>query len=70
MRTSRANVRFSDLVSMVLHIGYTHARTTGSHMIFTCPGRPVLTLQPIGGKAKPYQVRQVLDVIEQYGIEG
>ena len=69
MRAGRANVRFSDLVSLVLHIGYTHSRTTGSHMIFTYPGRPVLSLQPVRGKAKPYQVRQVLDVIEQYGIE-
>lgn len=69
MRASQANVRFSDLVALVLHIGYTHKRTHGSHHVYSHPDRPVLSIQPINGKAKPYQVRQVIAEIDRYKIE-
>jgi len=29
----------------------------------------ILNFQNVGGKAKPYQVRQFLSVIEAYGLE-
>ena len=39
-------------------------------MIFVKDGvAEILNLQPIGSKAKPYQVRQVRDVIIKYQLE-
>ena len=46
-------------------------RIRGSHHIFTKEGiGEILNLQPKGMKAKPYQVKQVRDVILKYGLGG
>ena len=46
--------------------GFELARRKGSHQIFKLPGRlELVNLQPDReGKAKSYQVRQILDAIE------
>jgi predicted RNA binding protein YcfA (HicA-like mRNA interferase family) len=50
--------------------GFALKRVKGSHHIYTRPGVvEIINVQPKGNAAKPYQVRQVLDVIEKYGIE-
>jgi hypothetical protein len=44
-------------------------RTQGSHHIFTRPGvRERLNLQREGGQAKPYQVRQVREILATYRL--
>ncbi len=44
-------------------------RIRGSHHIFTRDGiEEILNLQPIGSKAKPYQVKQVRRVILTYRL--
>ena len=46
-------------------------RTKGSHHIFTRDGIPeILNLQPKGSEAKPYQVKQVRNVILKYRLAG
>ena len=70
MRGQPANVRFRVLESLVFHIGYALDRKRGSHRIYRCEGLPTINLQEAdGGKAKPYQVRQVLAIINEHGIE-
>ena len=49
------------------------ARTSGSHHIFRHAAMPELVnVQEVGGDAKPYQIRQVLRLLERYnlGLEG
>jgi hypothetical protein len=42
---------------------------SGSHHIFAHEGvRELVNLQDVGGKAKPYQVRQLLDLVERYNL--
>jgi hypothetical protein len=66
--TSDANIRFVDLCSLLLRLGFSE-RVRGDHHIFTCEGvREILNLQPRSGKAKPYQVKQVREVIVTYGL--
>lgn len=62
-----SGVRFSDLCKLAECYGYELARTKGSHMIYKRPGTiGILTLQPDkDGKAKEYQVDQVLEAIEE-----
>ena len=49
--------------------GFRLARTRGSHHIFTHPDVPELVnLQELGGKAKPYQIRQFLALVERYDL--
>ncbi len=63
------NVRFSDAVACAEGCGFRLERISGSHHIYTHPAVPVLVnLQDVRGKAKPYQVKQLLQVIEKYGL--
>jgi hypothetical protein len=72
-RRSPANVRFNDPCRLVERCGFTLDRQRGSHLIYRHAVRrdvPLVNLQKgSGGKAKPYQVRQVLDLVETYGLE-
>ena len=62
--SSDANVRFEDLRVLLSHLGFAE-RIRGDHHIFTRDGvAEILNLQPRGGKAKPYQVEQVLEAID------
>lgn len=67
---SPANVRFADLVGLVEAFGFHLARVNGSHHIFVHPDVPELVnLQNVKGKAKPYQIRQFLKLIEKYNLQ-
>ena len=53
-----------------LRLGFGE-RVRGSHHIFWKEGvEEILNLQPKGGKAKPYQVKQVRHVILKYKLGG
>jgi hypothetical protein len=70
MRREPANVRFGDL-KKVCEEYFGKPRQMGtSHAIFKTPwiGDPRINIQDDKGKAKPYQVRQVLLAIEK--LEG
>jgi hypothetical protein len=65
---SDANIGFHDLVSLLLHLGFAE-RTRGDHHIFTMDGvEEILNLQPKGTMAKPYQIKQVRQVIVRYRL--
>jgi hypothetical protein len=65
---SDANIRFSDLVQLLLHLGFTE-RIRGDHHLFSKEGvEEILNLQPKGGLAKSYQVKQVRNVILFYKL--
>ena len=68
-RLNPRDVRFSDLVRLLRALGFEHRRTSGSHHIYKAPGLPLINLQEVGGKAKPYQVRQVLSLVDHYKLE-
>ena len=68
--SSDANVRFGELRSLLLGLGFAE-RVKGSHCIFWKDGvEEILNLQPKGAKAKPYQVKQVRHVILKYKLGG
>jgi hypothetical protein len=67
MRTEPAQVRFAD-VRKICEAYFGKARHVGgSHVIFKMPwtGDPRVNLQNDHGKAKIYQVRQVVAAIEK-----
>ena len=66
--TSDANIPFSGICQLLEKFGFDE-RTKGDHHIFTKEGiREILNLQPKGSKAKPYQVKQVRDIIVKYKL--
>lgn len=63
-----ANIPFSSLRGLLKQLGFAE-RIRGGHHIFTKDGvDEILNLQPKGSLAKPYQVRQVREVIVQYKL--
>lgn len=64
------NIRFSEAVACVEAFGFRLARTHGSHHIFIRPGiSELINLQNVKGKAKPYQIRQFLQIVERYNLQ-
>jgi len=50
---------------------HTDERVRGDHHIFVKEGvTEILNLQPRGVQAKPYQVKQVRNIILKYGMGG
>ena len=65
---SDRNIAFDDLCILLRLLGFEE-RERSSHYIFRRSGvQARLNLQRDGNKAKPYQVRQVRNVILQYGL--
>jgi predicted RNA binding protein YcfA (HicA-like mRNA interferase family) len=57
-------------VSCVEAFGFELNRISGSHHIFVHPEIPeLINLQNVNGKAKPYQIKQLLKIIEKYNLE-
>jgi predicted RNA binding protein YcfA (HicA-like mRNA interferase family) len=64
-----ANVRFADAQRLVEALGFRLDHVRGSHHIYRYPRiRQRINLQTHGGQAKPYQLRQLLDVIERHAL--
>ena len=71
LKQNHANVRFSDLCKVCEHY-FGKARQSGSsHRIYKTPwqGDPRVNIQNNKGKAKAYQVKQVLKAIERLEVE-
>ena len=67
--SSSKNIRFSDAVICVEAFGFNLDRINGSHHIFVHPDIPeLINLQDVNGKAKPYQIKQFLKIIEKYNL--
>lgn len=67
---SDTNIDFDDLCQMLRRLGFDE-RVRGSHHIFTKTGvEEILNLQPKESKSKPYQVKQVRNVIIRYKLGG
>jgi len=68
MRRSDANVPFDGLCALLIRLGFEE-RIRGDHHIFTMTGvEEILNLQPRGRKGKPYQVKQVREIILKYKL--
>ena len=64
------NVHFNDMILLVEAFGFRLIRVRGSHFIFEHPQIPeLINLQEKNGKAKPYQVREFLQLIEKYDLD-
>lgn len=71
MKRNPKGVRFNDLCK-VCDQYFGEARQKGSsHRVYRTPwqGDPRVNIQNVKGKAKPYQVRQVLQAIERLEVD-
>jgi len=68
---SDGNIRYSELCSFLKKLGFDARQKGRSHHIFTKDGvEEIVNLQEReGGKAKPYQVRQVREILSKYNLQ-
>ena len=65
---SDTDIRFSAMRNLLSKIGFEE-RIRGSHHIFFRHGiEEIINLQPKGSKCKPYQVKQVRQIIVKYKL--
>ena len=67
---SDANIRFADLKNLILALGFIFKGQKCSHAGYYHPSvHARINIQPSkDGKAKPYQVKQLRDIINLYGL--
>lgn len=59
----------SDVSRLLSALGFRLVRISGSHHIYGHPEIPgVINLQDVRGEVKPYQIRQMLRLIEWYNL--
>ena len=68
MRRSDANVPFESLCALLKRLGFSERIKGDHHIFFKDDVEEILNLQPKGGKGKPYQVRQVRELILKYHL--
>ncbi len=65
---SDANIDFTNLCQLLNNYDFDE-RIKGSHHIFTRDGiEEIINIQPVGSKAKGYQVKQVRNLILKYKL--
>ena len=63
------NVAFADLCRLAEALGFRLDRVRGGHHIYVNRELSVrMNLQDRHGEAKPYQIRQLLAVVEEYNL--
>ena len=69
LKTSQNNVSFSDLCKLAEMVGFSFDRKSGSHRVYTHEKFPgIMNFQEVKGKAKPYQVKQLLGFISHNNL--
>jgi hypothetical protein len=69
LRNSVKNVRFEDACKIAEMIGFTSGGGKGSHRAYQRPGETCgLNFQNRDGYIKPYQARQLLEMVQKYWI--
>ena len=68
--TRDKNLLFADLQTVLDRLGF-QCRIKGDHFIYTRDDvEEIINLQPAGNKAKPYQVKQIRNIILKYQLGG
>ncbi len=69
LKRNPADVRFEEICKTAELFGFRFRGGKGSHRIFVrAEVREMLNFQEVKGKAKPYQVKQFIRVIEKYNL--
>ena len=63
-------MRFADLQRLVVALGFRLVDIEGSYHLYEHARHRAarLNLQPVRGEAKPYQIKQLLKLVEEYDL--
>lgn len=69
LKNNPQDVRFDEIYKLAEAFGFRYKGGKGSHKMYSKKGIPeILNFQNVRGKAKPYQVKQFLKLIEDYNL--
>ncbi len=70
LKGSSRNVSFEDLCRLAVYAGFELVRESGSHRIYRHDSFPekLMNFQSVKGEAKPYQVKQLINFIEEENL--
>ncbi|MCL2055837.1 MAG: type II toxin-antitoxin system HicA family toxin [Oscillospiraceae bacterium] len=64
------NVRFHEFITLVEAFGFVLVRKKGSHSIYkNYEINRHINLQPKNGLAKPYQIKQFFEIVQNYNLD-
>lgn len=64
------NISFTDVETVAKSFGFELKRINGSHHIYEHPQvLAMLNIQNVHGQAKPYQIKQLLEIIERFNLK-
>ena len=70
IQNNSENVRYSDFVILIKAFSFKRTRGEGSHEIFRCKDiADIVNIQNNKGKAKSYQIKQFLSIVEKYNLK-
>lgn len=62
-------MRFNEVLLVAMAFGLEFKGMKGSHVVYSrCDLKGILTFQNVNGKAKPYQVKQLIDLVDKYNL--
>ena len=69
IKNNPQDVRFDEICKIAEVFGFRYKGGKESHKVYSRKGIPeILNFQNVRGKAKPYQVKQFLKIIEDYNL--
>ncbi len=69
LKKNPKNIRFEKLCRIAEAFGFQFRGGKGSHRIYLRKDiNEMLNFQNVSGKAKPYQVRQLIKIIDKYNL--
>ena len=66
---SDANIKFEDIRILIRSLGFSERIKSSHHIYYRRGVEEILNLQSKSGKAKPYQVKQVRNIIDKYDLK-
>ncbi|HSV96379.1 MAG TPA: type II toxin-antitoxin system HicA family toxin [Spirochaetota bacterium] len=62
------NIEFQELCGVLQRLGFSERIKGDHHIYYKDNVVEIINIQPLGSKAKPYQVKQVRNVITKYKL--
>jgi len=66
--TADANIPFKALRNLLIRLGFEERIRGDHHIFFKRNIEEIINLQPAGTKAKPYQVKQIRNLLIKYKL--
>jgi predicted RNA binding protein YcfA (HicA-like mRNA interferase family) len=63
------NINFQDAVNLLKAFGFSERIRSSHHIFYRQDVEEIINIQPKDGHAKPYQIRQIRNLVVKYQLE-